>query len=129
MNTVKHLDNHNEQGSARLKLIIFLVIFAIVIYAGYVYVPVSLDSYYFKDAMQNTVNMAVAQGRDGNWVRDQLAKTATEYNVPPDAVITPAQKEGRLEVRVQYTRPISFPGYTYNYEFDHTTKSTGFLTR
>jgi hypothetical protein len=30
-------------------------------------------------------------------------------------------------VRVQYVTPIEFPGYTYNYEFDHTVKSTAFL--
>ncbi len=37
------------------------------------------------------------------------------------------QRDNRLEVRVQFVRPIEFPGYTYNYEFDHTVKSTAFL--
>lgn len=117
----------NEQGGSRLKLVIFLAVFAIILYAGYMYIPVSVDAYYFKDIMQNKVDLAAAQGFDGNWVRDQLVKTAPEYHVPADMVITPGMKEGRMEVRVQYTRPVSFPGYTYNYEFDHTVKSTSFL--
>ena len=119
----------NEQGGARLKFIVFIVIFAVILYAGYMYIPVAIDAYYFKDVMQNKVDLAVAQGYDGNWVREQLAKSGPDYHVPGEAIITPTQKEGRLLVRVQFTRPISFPGYTYNYEFDHTAQSTSFFSR
>src|SRR2546429_3991528 len=118
-----------EQGGARLKFIIALVAFAIVIYVGYMYIPVAYDAYYFKDVMQNTVDMAAAQGRDISWVTDQLKKTENDYHVPANAIIAPAQKDNRIEVRVQFTRPISFPGYTYNYDFDHTAKSSAFLTK
>jgi hypothetical protein len=93
-----------------------------------VYIPVAVDAYYFKDTMQNKVNFAAAQGYDGAWISDQLSKSKAEYHVPENAVITPAQKEGRMEVRVQFTRPIPFPGFTYDYNFDYTAQSTNFLT-
>jgi hypothetical protein len=128
MNENAFLSRHGERGSARVKLIVFLVIFAIVIYVGYLYVPVAVDAYEFKDAMQNKVDLAAAQGNDANWVKDQLTKSAPDYHVPANASITPGQKDNRIEVRVQFTRPISLPGYTYNYEFDYTAKSTAFLT-
>jgi len=48
--------------------------------------------------------------------------------VPPDAVIMPTQRDNRVEVTVQFVRPIELPGYTYNYDFDHTAKSTQFLS-
>jgi hypothetical protein len=118
----------SERGGARLKLIIFLVIFAIVVYAGYLYLPVAVDAYYFKDVMQNKVDMAAAQGYDSTWVKDQLTRIEPDYHVPPEAVITVGQKENRIEAHVHYTRPISIPGYTYNYEFDHTALSGTFLT-
>ena len=118
----------SELGGARLKLVIALAIIAIVVYAGYLYLPVAIDAYYFKDAMQNKVNLAAAQGYDTAWVSDQVSRSKAEFHVPEDAVITPAQKEGRMEVRVQFTRPISFPGFTYNYNFDYTAQSTSFLT-
>jgi len=121
------MNMQNEQGGARLKFIIFIAVFAAILYAGYLYIPVAIDSYYFKDVMQNKVDLAAAQGFDGNWVREQLAKSGPEYHVPAEAVITPSTKESRIVVRVQFTRPISFPGYTYNYEFDHTAQSTSFL--
>ncbi len=122
------LHHRGERGGARLKLIIFLAIVAIAGYAAVMYIPVAVDAYYFKDAMQNKVNLAAAQGYDGSWLSDQISKSKAEHNVPDNAVITPAQKEGRVEVRVQFTRPISTPIFTYNYEFDYTAQSTTFLT-
>ena len=119
---------NNELGGARLNLIILLVVFAVIIYAGYLYVPVAIDAYYFKDSMQNKVNLAAAQGYDTAWVADQVSKSKAEFHVPDDAVITPAQNEGRMQVRVQFARPISFPGFTYSYNFDYTAQSTSFLT-
>jgi hypothetical protein len=57
-----------------------------------------------------------------------MKKSLEEYSVPPDAVIEPATRDNRVEVRVQFTRTIEFPGYNYQYEFDHTARSTAFLT-
>jgi hypothetical protein len=119
---------NNERGSARVKLIIFIAVIALLGYVGYLYIPVAIDAYYFKDTMQNTVNLAVTQGYDTAWVTDQLKKGGREYHVPEDAIIAPAQRDNRVEVRVQFTRPISTPVYTYNYEFDYTARSTAFLT-
>lgn len=118
----------SESGGARLNLIIALVVFAVVIYSGYLYLPVAIDAYYFKDSMQNKVNLAAAQGYDTAWVADQISKSKAEFHVPDDAVITPAQNEGRMQCRVQFTRPIAFPGFTYNYNFDYSAQSTSFLT-
>jgi hypothetical protein len=119
----------NEQGGARLKFVIFMALFAAVIYVGYMYIPVAIDAYYFKDVMQNKVDLAVAQGKDANWLKDQLAQSGADYHVPPDALIMPSTKESRVSVQVKFTRPINFPGYTYNYEFDHTAQSGQFLTK
>ena len=129
MNTFRVKRIGNEQGGARLKLVVFIIIFAAIIFAGYLYIPVAVDAYYFKDVMQNMVNQAVAQGKDPTWLKDQLVKSEPDYHVPSDAVITVNQPEKRLEVRVQFKRPISLPGYTYNYEFDQTAQSTTFLTK
>jgi hypothetical protein len=118
----------SERGGARLKLIIVLLVFVAVGYAGYLYVPVAIDAYYFKDVMQNKVDQAAAQGNEPSWITDQLEKSKAEFHVPPEAIITPGKADNRLQVRVQFIRPIPFPGFTYNYEFDHTAKSTTFLT-
>lgn len=120
---------NNERGGARLKLIVFIIIFGVIIYVGCLYIPVAVDAYYFKDVMQNMVNQGTAQGNSTSWLRDQLVKSEPDYHVPPEAVITPTIEDKRMSVRVQFTRPISFPGYTYDYEFDYTAQSTTFLTK
>ena len=122
------LGNRSERGGAQLKLIIFIAVVAIVGYVAYLYIPVAVDAYYFKDAMQNKVNLAAAQGYDTAWVAEQVSKSKSEFHVPDDAVITPSQNEGRMQCRVQFSRPISFPGFTYKYDFDYTAQSTSFLT-
>jgi hypothetical protein len=119
---------HGERGGARGKFIAFMVVIIVIGYGSYLYIPVRVRAYQFKDTMQNKVDMAVALGHDSNWLRDQIVKSGVEYNVPPDAVITPTANEGRLEVRVQFTWPIALPGYTYQYQFDETAKSATFLT-
>jgi F0F1-type ATP synthase membrane subunit b/b' len=116
--------NNNERGGARVKLIAFLVIFGLVVYACYLYVPIALDAYYFKDEMQKKVDLAATQGKDTAWVGEQIKKSGAEYHVPADAIIASSQNESRMEVHVQFTRPISVPGYTFDYKFDYTAKSS-----
>ena len=117
-----------ERGSARLKFILVVAIIALIVYAGYLFIPVAYQAYLLKDLMQHDVDAAAAMGHPPSWVKDQLVKSAPDYGIPADAVITSTQQDNRVEARVQFTRPIEFPGYTYPYEFDHTVKSATFLT-
>ena len=121
------MQRSGERGSANLKFVIVLAIIVVTAYAGYLYVPVAYQANTFKELMQHYADVAVAQGYPPSWAGEQLMKSAAEYQVPANAIITPAQRDNRIEVRVQFVRVIEFPGYTYNYEFDHTVKSTAFL--
>jgi hypothetical protein len=116
----------SETGSARLKFLVVIVILGSLAYAGYLYIPVAYNAYLFKDVMQQKVNAAVALGHPPNWVKEQLVKSAPDYMIPSDVEITPTLQGQRMEVRAHFTRPIEFPGLTYNYTFDHTAKSTEF---
>ena len=118
----------SERGGARLKFLIVAAILGLVGYSSYLFIPVAYDGYLYKDLMQHDVDVCSASGYPPTWVKDQLTKSASEYNVPPEAIITASVTDNRVIVRVQFTRTIPFPGYTYNYEFDHTVKSTAFLT-
>ena len=118
----------NERGGARLKFILVMAVICAVAYTAYLYLPVAYDAYVLKDLMQHKVDVAATQGYPAKWVDDQLKKSAEEYGIPPEAEIDASPLDQRIQVRVQFTRPIEFPGYTYEYEFDHTAKSTEFLT-
>src|SRR3954469_3277112 len=105
-----------------------MALMATTAYMGYLYVPVAYHAYLYKDLMQHYADVAAAQGYQPSCAGEQLVKSAGECEVPWNAVITPAQRDNRIEVRVQFVRVIEFPGYTYNYEFDQTVKSTAFLS-
>ncbi len=121
------LSRSGERGGARLKFLVVVAIIGLLAYCGYLYIPVAYNAYLFRDLMQRDVDTASALANTPTWVREQLARSAPEYGIPADAVITPTQDENRIQVRVQFSLPIEFPGYTYQYEFDHTAKSTQFL--
>ena len=122
------ISKSSERGSARLKFVLFMALVISGAYVGYVSLPVAYNAYVWKDLMQHKVDVAATQGYPATWVNDQLKKSAVEYGIPADAEITAGPLDQRIQVRVQYTKPIEFPGYTYKYEFDHTAKSTEFLT-
>ena len=117
----------SERGSANLKFLIVMILIVGSAYAGYMYVPVAYRAHTYKDLMQHYADVAGATGYTPAWAGEQLARSGPEYSVPPNAIITPIMRDSRVEIRVQYVHPIEFPGYTYNYEFDYTVKSTAFL--
>ena len=120
---------HGERGSARLKFIIVLVVIAAVGYMAFQYVPVAYQSSRYKTRMQDVVTEAAAAGKGTEWVRSQLEASAADNGVPKDAKIVPTVQEGRMVVTVQFTRPVNLlPGFTYNYNFEHTVKSADLLT-
>ena len=122
------MQRSGERGSATLKFVIVMALMGATAYAGYLYVPVAFQANAFKDLMQHYADVAATQGYPPSWLSEQLMKNGAEYGLPSDAIITPAKRNNRLEVRVQFVRVIDFPGYPYNYEVDHTVKSTAFLT-
>ena len=118
----------DERGSASVKFVIVMALIIACAYAGYLYVPVAFQANAYKDLMQHYADVAAAQNYPPSWTSQQLMKNGPEYGVPENAIITPATRDNRIEVRVQFVRVIDFPGYSYNYEFDYTAKSTAFLT-
>jgi len=125
---MNYLANKSERGGARLKFLIVMTIIVVGAYCAYQFIPLAYQAYQLKDLMQHDVDTAVAMGKPASWVQEQLVKSSPEYGIPPNAIITPLQEDNRVQVRVQFTQPIEFPGFVYNYEFDHTARSSTFLS-
>jgi hypothetical protein len=119
-----------ERGGSRLNLLIVLALTGLVGYAAYNYVPVAYNAYLFKDFMQETVNKAAyPPGQSFGWVESQLRAKAEEYELPDDAVYTVQNQNSHVVARVRWTRPIPMPGFVYDYTFDHTARSSGFISQ
>jgi hypothetical protein len=115
-----------ERGEGRLKFLIVLAVLVLLGYCAYQYVPVAVNAYQFKDVMQQTVNNAAVQNQvTSESIRKTLLERAQEYGAPPPPAtqVFVTQQDGRWQARVQYTRNIQLPFYTYPYSFDNTVKS------
>lgn len=124
----RRTDFRAQIGGATLNLLIFLLLMGTVAYGGLQYVPVAYNASALRDFMQREVERASAMGHTAESLRSQLRAGAAEYSVPAEAKIRTEQRDGYLQATVQFTRPVAFlPGYTYNYEFDYTARSTKFL--
>ena len=117
-----------ERGASRLSLLIVLAVLALAGYAAYNYVPVAYNAYLYRDFMQQTVNKAAyPPGQTGEWVEAQLRAVAKDYDLPPGAEVTAQNESGRMAARVRFERPVQMPGFTYQYKFDHTARSSTFI--
>lgn len=117
-----------ERGASRLSLLIVLAVIALAGYAAYNYVPVAYHAYLYRDFMQQTVNRAAyPPGQTAEWVESQLRAAAKEYDLPPVVEVRAQNESGRMAARVRYERPVQMPGFTYQYKFEHTAHSSGFI--
>jgi hypothetical protein len=117
-----------EHGGARFNFVVVVIVIGLAVYSAYNYVPVAYNAYLYKDFMQETVNKAAYPPvKSNDWVAQQLRAAAKEYNLPDDAEFKVQNEDGRIAARVTWTRPVQLPGYVYEYDFDHTTRSSGFI--
>ncbi|MDT7689670.1 MAG: hypothetical protein QOE46_2429 [Acidobacteriota bacterium] len=129
MTVVKHERRASgERGGARFNFIVIVLLIALAGYSAYNYVPVAYNAYLFKDFMQETVNKAAyPPGQTSDWVTQQLRAAAKEYDLPPEMNITVQNEDGHIAAHVMWSRPVQLPGYVYDYNFDHTARSSGFI--
>lgn len=127
---------HSERGEGSLKLIVFIAILFLGGWAGYNYIPVAYNAQSLKQEMDTTVTQAmalpVATKNPVGWTSEQLKKTAPDFGVPEDAVIDvkPLKNNGGVQAQVKFKKPVSvLPFYTYQYEFDYTAKTNGFMSK
>ena len=117
-----------ERGGARFNFIVVVIIIGLAAYSAYNYAPVAYNAYLYKDFMQETVNKAAyPPAKSSAWVAQQLRAAAKEYNLPEDADIKVENEDGRIVAHVSYTHDVQLPGYVYEYDFDHTARSSGFF--
>ncbi len=126
--TRRSLNRSGEQGGSRLSFLITLLILAVASYVAYQFVPVAYHASILKDSMQQAVDAGSATGKSPDWVRARLRSEADDHGAPPDSLINVQQREGRIEAHMHWTRSIPLPGYLYQYNFDHTVKSSSYLS-
>lgn len=120
--------NRGERGGSGLNLLVVLLVLGVAAYCAYQYAPVAYRAFLFRDFMEETVNKAAyPPGQTTSWVESQLRASAKENDLPSDMRLEVQNQNGKIVAHAQWTKPIPLPGYVYQYRFDHTARSSGFI--
>jgi hypothetical protein len=108
-----------ERGESNLGCIIWIVVLAIAVLISWKMIPVKMSSAEMSDYM-----VEVAQFQSANRPPEELKKLlltrASELGIPlAKENVTVVRTGDRIRMTVDYTIPVDFPGYTYNWHFRH----------
>lgn len=129
----------SQSGSAGVKVLAVLVVLFLIGNAGYNFIPVAYNGANLKQEMQAAVSQgATIPATTGNPIdvtKRRIQTVARASDAPVEAYIEVKSinnQANNLQARVVYTKPISilpFGIYDYQYHFDHTVNTNGFLTK
>lgn len=108
-----------ERGESNLGCIIWLVVLALAVLISWKMIPVKVNSAELADYM-----VEVAQFKSARTPPEEIKKMiltrASELNIPlAKENVTVVRTGDRIRMSVDYTVPVEFPGYTYNWHFRH----------
>jgi hypothetical protein len=112
-----------ERGEGRFGTLFALTLLAVMIYLGVKVVPVMINTYAFKDFIEEEARFAAVR-RDDNEIRTRVWQKARELDLPIELKqIMTERSNTRFDIAVRYSIPIVTPVYTYNWELDEKVSS------
>ncbi len=107
-----------EAGSGNLGCILWVVLLAVAVLIAWKAIPVKVRSAELYDHMEEMTKFG-ARTTPEDMEKDIINK-AHELDLPLDKEHVKVERIGdRVKMEASYTVPLDFPGYTYNWHFDH----------
>jgi len=114
---------YGERGEGRFGTLFALTLLAVMIYLGVKVVPVMINTYAFKDFIEEEARFAAVR-RDDDEIRTRVWKKARELDLPIELKqILTERSNTRFDIAVRYSIPIVTPVYTYLWELDEKVSS------
>ena len=112
-----------ERGEGRLGTLFALTLLAVLIYLGVKVVPVMVNTYAFRDFIQEEARYASVR-KDDDEIRERVFRKARELDLPVEMKqIHTTRTSSRFDIGVRYSLPIVTPVYTYNLVRDEQVSS------
>jgi len=113
----------SERGEGRFGTLFALTLLAVMIYLGVKVVPVMVNTYAFKDFIEEEARFAAVR-RDDDEIRTRVWQKARELDLPIELKqILTERSNTRFDIAVRYSIPIVTPVYTYVWELDEKVSS------
>ncbi len=116
--------NRSERGEGKLKTIIYLVIFLLVIYSAVKIVPIYVSEYQLSDKMQEQARFAVVNRYSEEQIRDNIFKVVQDLEIPAkrDAIKVSASN-AVVKVSMEYTVPVDLFFYHMDLHFSPSSEN------
>jgi hypothetical protein len=114
---------NRERGEGRFGTLFAIVVLVVMVYLGFKFVPVMINSYTFKDFIEEEARFASVR-RDDEEIKTRIYKKARELDLPiTEEMILTERTSARFDIAVSYTVPIVTPVFTYQYKRDEKVSS------
>ena len=119
------LRNRRERGEGQFGCLMGLAIIALVGLIAYRLIPVKVKAAELRDTI---VDEAKSAGIHNNKrIVETIAAKAEQLDLPvSEKDIKIERKHEMIFIEVEYTVPVQFPGYTYNWKFHQKTENPVF---
>ena len=108
-----------ERGEGNLGCILWLLVLGLAVMICVKAIPVKIASAEMYDYMDEVARSA-GVNTTAEEVKKAILARAVDLKLPVDKDHVTVVREGdRLKMRAEYTVPLEFPGYTYNWHFVH----------
>jgi hypothetical protein len=108
-----------ERGEGNLGCILWLLVLGLAVLISWKLVPVKVASAELYDFMDEQAKFASANTTAED-VKKNILQRAAELKLPLDKDHVKVERIGdRILMEADYTVPVEFPGYTYNWHFHH----------
>jgi hypothetical protein len=107
-----------QAGDGKIGCFLWLVVLALVVLIAWKMVPVKLASAELYDFMVEQAKFGASAGAEN--IKKRVLLRAKELELPvTDKTLTVERLGDRIRMRCSYVVPVEFPGYTYQWQFDH----------
>lgn len=105
-----------DEGKGSLGNIVFILVALALVYFGFMFIPVRINTFSFMDAMNEEASFAAH--RNDKVIKDNLIRFAREKNLPISGEqITVKREPGRMTVEADYTVVVDTIFFTYDWRF------------
>lgn len=108
-----------ERGEGNLGCVMWLVVLGLAVLISWKMIPVKVASAEMYDFMDEQAKFTSVNTTAEEVKKNILAKAA-QLKLPLDPANVTVERVGdSIRMRAEYTVPVQFPGYTYNWHFVH----------
>src|SRR6267143_5459360 len=113
-----------ERGEGKLKAVIYLAIFLLMIYSAVKIIPSYVSEYQLSDKMQEQARFAVVNRYSEEQIRDNLFKTMQELEIPAKRDdIKVAANNSMVKISLNYSVPVDLFFYHLDLNFSPSSEN------